>query len=236
MTWLPEQAAAGEDEFARCFGLRENLYAAFREFASLLWERRLAPPTILQLAQLRVRQMHGLPLGRARMDEALADGWDESRVGELATWWESARFGAAERACLRLAEQFVLDAKGISGAEVAPVRAALGDAGVVAFALALAIFDGFTRFQKMLGIASAEHASPPSRRRAARAVAAPGLRIALPQPLGDDPIQASALAHQPESLAAFMKLYGTLWSRGLLSHSTKEMARIRSARTVDCGY
>jgi hypothetical protein len=33
-----------------------------------------------------------------------------------------------------------------------------------------------------------------------------------------------------------MKLYGTLWSRGLLDHSTKEMARIRSARTVDCGY
>jgi hypothetical protein len=235
MTWLPERAA-GADDFARCFGLRENLFAAFREFASLLWERRLAPPQLLQLAQLRVRQMHGLPLGTARMDEALADGWDESRVAELDAWWRSARFGVAERACLRLAEQFVLDAKDISDAEVAPARAALGDAGLVAFALALAIFDGFARFQKMLGIAGAERASPPSRRRESRAVTAPGLRIALPAPLGDDPIQSSALAHQPEALAAFMKLYGTLWSRGLLSHSTKEMARIRSARTVDCGY
>jgi alkylhydroperoxidase family enzyme len=235
VTWLPEQAS-GASEFERVFGLRENLFAAWREFASLLWEKRLAPPVILQLVQLRVRQLHGLALGAHRMSEALEAGWDETRVAELHTWWKSARFDAAERACLRLAEQFVLDAKGITDDEVAPVRAALGDASVVALALALAIFDGFTRFQKMLGIAEASAASPPSKRREAKVVSAGSMRIALPKPLGDDPIQASALAHQPEALAAFMKLYGTLWSRGLLSHGAKEIARIRSARTVDCGF
>jgi alkylhydroperoxidase family enzyme len=235
VTWLPEQAT-GDSDFARTVGLRENLFAAWRELASLLWEKRLAPPVILQLAQLRVRQLHGLALASQRMSEALDAGWDESRVGELSAWWKSPRFSAAERACLRLAEQFVLDAKGIGDADVAPVRAALGDAGVVALVEALALFDGFTRFQKMLGIAEAGGASPPSRRREPRVVTAGSLRISLPAPLGDDPIQASALAHQPEALAAFMKLYGTLWSRGLLSHSTKEMARIRSARTVDCGF
>ena len=235
MSWLPERAE-GASEFERVFGLRENLFAAWREFASLLWEKRLAPPVILQLAQLRVRQLHGLALGAHRMSEAVEAGWDESRVAELASWWQSARFTPDERACLALAEQFVLDAKGITGGEVAPARAALGDAGVVALALALALFDGFTRFQKMLGIAEAHAPSPPSKRRDLRVVAKPGMRIALPKPLGADPIQASALAHQPEALAAFMQLYGTLWSRGLLDHSTKEMARIRSARTVDCGF
>ena len=242
MTWLPEQATAepGEprtSEFERVFGLRQNLFAAWREFAALLWEKRLAPPVILQLVQLRVRQLHGLPVGGARrMSEALEAGWDESRVAQLGAWWKSPHFDATERACLRLAEQFVLDAKGISGEEVAPVRAALGDATVVALVEGLAIFDGFTRFQKMLGIASAESASPPSRRRESSVVKVSSMRIALPRPLGDDPIQASVLAHQPEALAAFMKLYGRLWSRGLLSHSTKEMARLRSARTVDCGF
>jgi alkylhydroperoxidase family enzyme len=235
VTWLPEQAS-GASQFERVFGLRANLFAAWREFVSLLWEKRLAPPVILQLAQLRVRQLHGLALGAQRMSEALEAGWDESRVAELEMWWKSARFDAAERACLRLAEQFVLDAKGISVEEIVPVRAALGDAAVVAFALALAIFDGFTRFQKMLGIAGSARPSPPSKRREAKLVTQPGMRISLPTPLGDDPIQASALAHQPEALAAFMRLYGTLWSRGLLSHSTKEMARIRSARTIDCGF
>ena len=236
MTWLPQQAE-GASEFERVFGLRENLFEAWREFVSLLWTARLAPPVLLQLVQLRVRQMHGLDVaGTHRMSEALEAGWDEARAPQLETWWQSERFDATERACLRLAEQFVVDAKGITDAEVAPVRAALGDATVVALVEALAIFDGFTRFQKMLGIASAEAPSPPSKRREASVVSAPSLRIALPKPLGSDPITASALAHQPAALAAFMKLYGTLWSRGLLDHSTREMARIRSARTVDCGF
>jgi len=60
-------------------------------------------------------------------------------------------------------------------------------------------------------------------------------RIPPPADAGSDPISGSALGHQPESLAAFMKLYGTLWSHGILDHSTKEMARIRNARTLDCG-
>jgi alkylhydroperoxidase family enzyme len=236
VSWLPD-AAEGEDAFARVFGLRPNLFAAWRDFASLIWTRPLAPPVILQLAQLRVRQMHGLPIaGARRMSEALAAGWDEARVADLDAWWKSARFDASERACLRLAEQFVLDAKGITDAEVTPARDALGDAGLVGFALALAIFDGFARFQKMLGISAADAASPPSRHAERRVVAAGSLRVSLPTPVGADAIQSSALAHQPEALATFMKLYGTLWSRGLLDHSTKEMARIRSARTVDCGY
>jgi len=235
MSWLPERAE-GASEFERAFRLRENLYEAWAELAALSWTKRLAPPVILQLLQLRVRQLHSVPLGTHRMSEAVDEGWDETRVAELAAWWKSARFDETERACLRLAEQFVLDSKGIGEAEVAPVRGALGDATVVALVEALAIFDGFTRFQKMLGIAEARGASPPSRRREPRVVAQPSMRIALPKQLGTDAISGSALAHQPEALAAFMKLYGTLWSRGLLDHSTKEMARIRSARTVDCGF
>ena len=63
----------------------------------------------------------------------------------------------------------------------------------------------------------------------------PGARIPPPAGAGDDPIRGSMLGHQPEALMAFMKLYGTLWSHGVLDHSTKEMARIRNARTTDCG-
>jgi hypothetical protein len=60
-------------------------------------------------------------------------------------------------------------------------------------------------------------------------------RVAPPVARGKDPISASVLGHQPEALLAFMKLYGRLWSHGILDQSTKEMARIRNARTVDCG-
>lgn len=60
-------------------------------------------------------------------------------------------------------------------------------------------------------------------------------RVRPPPGRGADPISASMLGHQPEALLAFMNLYGRLWSHGILDHSSKEMARIRNARTLDCG-
>ena len=59
-------------------------------------------------------------------------------------------------------------------------------------------------------------------------------RVRPPATTSTDPIQASPLALQPELLARFLRLYGTLWSRGELDHTTKEIARIRNARSVDC--
>jgi len=59
-------------------------------------------------------------------------------------------------------------------------------------------------------------------------------RVRPPKQRGSDPITGSALGHQPEALLAFLKLYGTLWSHGVLDQATKELARIRNARIVNC--
>ena len=61
-------------------------------------------------------------------------------------------------------------------------------------------------------------------------------RVAPPAVRGGDAISASVLAHQPELLAAFQRLYGTLWSHGVLDQPTKEVARLRNARVTGCGY
>lgn len=61
-------------------------------------------------------------------------------------------------------------------------------------------------------------------------------RIRPPATDSRDPIASSALAHQPELLAAFTRLYGTLWSHGVLDHPTKELARLRNARITDCNF
>jgi hypothetical protein len=53
----------------------------------------------------------------------------------------------------------VLDAHGMSDEEARPVVAALGDAGAVAFIEALAIFDGTSRFCRMLDVAPAGEAA-----------------------------------------------------------------------------
>jgi AhpD family alkylhydroperoxidase len=44
----------------------------------------------------------------------------------------------------------------------------------------------------------------------------------------------SFLDHQPELFAAFNRLYGTLWSDGVLDQPTKEVARLRNARVTGC--
>jgi AhpD family alkylhydroperoxidase len=64
----------------------------------------------------------------------------------------------------------------------------------------------------------------------------PAPRVGPPPIRSDDPVRDSALGHQPELLDAFQRLYGTLWSRGVLDHPAKEMARLRNARVTDCGY
>lgn len=59
-------------------------------------------------------------------------------------------------------------------------------------------------------------------------------RVQPPKTTSPDPIQSSPLALQPETLQAFLRLYGVLWSRGVVDHATKEVARIRNARRIDC--
>ena len=52
----------------------------------------------------------------------------------------------------------------------------------------------------------------------------------------EDPALRGPLGHQPELWRLFQRLYGTLWSRGVLDHATKEVARLRNARITGCGY
>lgn len=48
--------------------------------------------------------------------------------------------------------------------------------------------------------------------------------------------QGGVLAHQPRLLHAFQQLYGTLWSAGVVDLPTKEVVRLRNARTTGCNY
>ncbi len=54
--------------------------------------------------------------------------------------------------------------------------------------------------------------------------------------VGERPHFGSVLAHQPALQERFSELYATFWSRGLLDHRTKEVARIRNARVTGCNF
>lgn len=154
MTWLPgiPEQTRGADAFEQAFRLRPNLYEAWREFAALFGEE-VVDPRILELCRVRIARMHGagfpLPIRGPHIASA---GLREEDLADLDAWWKSGAFGPSERACLGFAEQFVLDAAGISDEQAAAVREALGDAGTVAFVEALAVFDGFARFCRILEV------------------------------------------------------------------------------------
>jgi len=52
---------------------------------------------------------------------------------------------------------------------------------------------------------------------------------------GEGLVARSPLGHQPETLAAFERLYATLWSGGVVDPAVLELARLRNARSTDCG-
>lgn len=239
MSWLPG-LAAGDSLFARVFGLRPALFAAWVDFASCFWTQALVPPVLLECSRLRLVTLLGARSAqRARMSEAREAGLDEAKIAALADWRSSPHFGPAERAALDFTEQFAADAAGISDSQAARLRAELGDAGLVAFVQALAVFDGFGRFAEIFGIVPADAAAPAPRASGAPAVSAarapsPTPRVSPPGAAGGDPIRNSALAHQPELLARFLRLYGVLWSDSALGQALLETARIRNARRVGC--
>jgi AhpD family alkylhydroperoxidase len=61
-------------------------------------------------------------------------------------------------------------------------------------------------------------------------------RLPPPATTSSDPLARSLLGHLPASLAAFQRLYGTLWRSPVLDPVTKEIARMRNARVTGCGY
>jgi len=137
-TWLPGVAVAdGEAEFDAVFALRPDLFDAYRDFESVFWTHDLLDAEILDACRARCAQVlraEGAPAQPVAADDP---------TGALA-------------ACLELAEQFVIDPHGGTDEMRDAVVAHLGDAGLVALVEALAVFDGFTRFRTILGVASHE--------------------------------------------------------------------------------
>ncbi len=131
MTWLP-RTAPGATPFARAFGLLPELHARYRAFYDLFWTTRPVDPALLELCRLHMAEILGCTTSPR---PELGDDPEQTPL---------------RRACLALAEKFVLDPHGVTTAETDAVKVHLGDAGLVALVEALALFDGFLRFGAIL--------------------------------------------------------------------------------------
>lgn len=212
------------------------------------------PPRVLELCRLRVAHLFGATAEAAW--HTPGSGLEQDEIDQLTRWPTSRSLTSGERASLAVSEQVAIDVHGVTDEQVEAVRTELGDAAAVGLFVALALVEGSVRGQLALGAgrgrpwpgpssgSSPGSERPPSPRPGSVVGGAEnpadGLRVSSRIPvdrLGDDAgFRSGVLELQPTLCDAFLRYYGTLWSEGELDHPAKEIARIRNARLLDCGW
>lgn len=145
--------ASRPNGFDAIFGLRADLYRDYRRFYGLFYERALVPLDLLELVRLAIAELLDCTSELAiRFDRDGRPLVEEARVDAVRRGGDESKLAPGERACLDFARQFVLDVHGVTDAGFAAVRDHLGVPGSVALTEALALFDGFMRFRKLLGV------------------------------------------------------------------------------------
>jgi alkylhydroperoxidase family enzyme len=152
MTWLPA-LADGDTGLDQVFGLRPDLYDAFRAFYAVFWTRGLLDPVVLELCRLRVAQLVGCATEQhVRYQPARDAGLTEAQIAALPRWPDTPSVTDAQRAALAFTEQFVLDPHGVDHPQRDAVIDHFGLPGLVALCETLALFEGFCRFRTVLDV------------------------------------------------------------------------------------
>ena len=150
VTWLGG-LPAGDGDWDRLAALCPDAMDALAALVAAAWEE--TDPVLLELARLRIATLlgHSAELGR-RSGRAHEAGLTDEQVAALPSWPTSPLFTSRERACLAFTEQFVVDANGVTDADVAAVTGHLGAAGCYDFVQAVSALEGFQRACLTLGI------------------------------------------------------------------------------------
>ena len=151
-TWL-DGLPAGDTDWDRFVASWPVPFGALADVVVAAWDE--TDPVLLELCRLRMATLLAYPAEEARRTErARTAGLDEAKVAQLPNWPTSQSFDKRERACLTLAEQFVIDANGVTDEQVADVTSHLGPEGGYAFVQALSVVETFQRACLTLGIES----------------------------------------------------------------------------------
>lgn len=158
MSWLDSTADSRDDLLA----LHPALAADHHRVLDAVWQGSV-DPRILELCRLRMATIlrNTVAWDEPRSPQAVAAGLDEALVDSLATWPTNPAFDDPTKACLGLAEQYVIDVHGITDAQVSDVQSHIGPDGVVTLTTAFAAWEITHRFDNALLGASQAHASTP---------------------------------------------------------------------------
>ncbi len=147
MSWLLDGARSRDDLLA----LHPPLAADHQRVLDEIWNSSL-DSRILEYCRLRTATLlrNTLAWDEPRSVAAVAAGLDESLVTALAQWPTHDGFDAVAKACLRLAEQYVIDVHGITDAQVTELEGHIGPDGVITLTTALAAWEITHRFDNAL--------------------------------------------------------------------------------------
>jgi len=144
-TWLP--GPAGD-----LFALIPHAYAQLGVLYADLWDAGVDAVT-LELCRLRVATLIGSAADLAVRDpRAVAAGLDDDTVAALASWTSSPLISDAQRAVLEFAEQYVLDAHGVTDADAAALHEHFSPSQLATLTTALAVFDALARVRTILAV------------------------------------------------------------------------------------
>jgi alkylhydroperoxidase family enzyme len=150
MTWLPG-LPQGDTDWERLSALFPGAFDAVEELQRAVWAA--VDPVLLELARVRIATLLGFGPGLdVRSQQAKDAGLDEEKIAELPLWPTSPLFSARERACLALAEQFVIDVNGITDRLVDDVLDHLSPEECYAYVNALSAFENLQRGCLTLGV------------------------------------------------------------------------------------
>jgi alkylhydroperoxidase family enzyme len=146
MSWLTASNTTRDG----LLSLRAPLADAHNKLVDAIWASGVPAP-VLELCRIRMAQLLRCPTALAeRYAAPLQAGLNEVKIGKLSQWPTDPNFDATERACIEFAELFVIDQHAITDEQAAAVRRVLGEAGIVAFTTALAVWESQHRFENAL--------------------------------------------------------------------------------------
>jgi alkylhydroperoxidase family enzyme len=151
MTWLSE--TEGSTPLERVLRKRPALFRQVAVSVADVWSAGVVDAATLELCRLAVADTHRCRSELSiRYREAAEAGLSEEKISALSTYESSPLFSERERACVRTAAQYALDAHGISDEAFADLRTHLTDAEAVTLMYSLTVFDGLARLRTILDI------------------------------------------------------------------------------------
>lgn len=156
MTWLPD-LPQGDTDWDRLSAVFPGAFAAVEELHRAVWTA--VDPLLVELARLRIATLLRFDAGlTVRSRRARDAGLGEDKIAELGSWPTSPRFSARERACIALAEQFVIDVNGVTDRLVDDVLEHLSSPECYAFVNALSALENLQRACLTLGVTTSPEA------------------------------------------------------------------------------